>query len=169
MRTEATFSRCARFALNSLLLTSCFFVCVFTQCYMYYGHWRHWRHISSSKDTNLLPFTRKRLDAWLGWLRKLMVVPSPEADQQVSSISSFELSALALKWSTCNYFAVTTTQWNLCFLHSYWLFFLFFPNEVNGKKNKDANNNNKQTHLFCQVSTFSRSNNLDNPDYPFLV
>ena len=48
-------------------------------------------------------------------------------------------------------------------------FSLFFPEEVNGKKNKDANNNNKQTHLFCQVSTFSRSNNLDNPDYPFLA
>ena len=47
-------------------------------------------------------------------------------------------------------------------------FFSFFPEEGNGKKNKDANNNNKQTHLFCQVRTFSRSNNLDDPDYPFL-
>ena len=44
-----------------------------------------------------------------------------------------------------------------------------FPEEVNGKKSKDANSNNKQTHLFCQVSSFSRSNNLDNPDYPFLA
>ena len=45
----------------------------------------------------------------------------------------------------------------------------FFPEEVNRKKNKDANSNNKQTHLFRQVSTFSRSNNLDYLDCPFLA
>ena len=48
-------------------------------------------------------------------------------------------------------------------------FSFFFPEEVNRKKNKDANSNNKQTHLFCLVSTFSQSNNLDNPGYPFLA
>ena len=186
MRTEATFSRCTRLVLNSLLtslrsrrlevvgtrkngcarrrhplrvslararslfrpllpsacyagylLTSCFFLCVSSRnvtcstvsldCWniAFLCHDSYWRHTSASKDTNLLPLPCKLLDAWLGWLRKLIVVPSPEADV-VSSISSFELSALALKWSTYNYLAVTTTQWNLCFLHSYWLFFSFF-------------------------------------------
>ena len=139
MRTEAAFSQCAPLVLNSLLLTSCFFcVCLHTMLHVlrsslivseniaFLCHDSYWRHTSASKDTNLLPLPCKRLDAWLGWLRKLMAVPFPEADQQVSSISSFELSALALKWSTYNYFAATTTQWNLCFLPSYWLFFLFF-------------------------------------------
>ena len=94
-----------------------------------------------------------------------MVVPSPEADQQASSISSFERSnevhVIILQSPLHNEICVSRYT-------PIGFFSLFFPEEVNNKKNKDASNNNKQTHLFCQVSTFSRSNNLDNPDYPFL-
>lgn len=136
-------------------------------------HVSYWRHTSKSKDTNLLPLPCKRLDAWLGWLRKLMVVPSPEADV-LSSISTFVLNVLGLKWCTYkihtfspHYFHYTKICSPYTLIRFFFLFFYLKKLRVK-KKNKNVHNNNKEMHFFCSVA-FSQSNNLDTPDYPFLA